>query len=221
MMMGSSQPTSFVSSSGDYTADPTQVRDGQYGAANPKYTGEVKYVDPSRTRNLLGGGNDSVQKVVISEVYASVDGSHGSDPMHEWVEIYNDTSASINLSGWRIGNSKSSKEFPSGTSIPARSYLLVTQASTLSGFWNVPSGVRVVTLDKPFGDGLSRAGDIVQLRNSDGSVADAVSWGTNKTAFEPSVPVMDVGASLSRSSIFTDKNEATDWLEKAIPTPGR
>jgi len=54
------------------------------------------------------------------------------------------------------------------------------------------------------------------------TTVDAVSWGTNTTAFSPSVPTVDVntGHSIARTDDTIDTDSAADWEELETPTPG-
>lgn len=69
-------------------------------------------------------------QVVINEVNTSnrsgLTDSFGS--LEDWVELYNPTSAAVDLSGWYLSNKVSNPAkwaFPAGATIPANSYLMV------------------------------------------------------------------------------------------------
>lgn len=208
-MMGSSNTSFQGVSSGGYTADPTLRGGSGFGSGNSTNIGAPQY---------SGGG--APPSLLITEVYAAVDATHGTDPKHEWLELYNGTSASIDVSGWTISTDSGSDRLPSGTSIGAGSYLLISETNELRNYWTIPIDVRMVALNSPIGNGLSRTSDSVTIRNVAGTAIDAVSWGTSTAAFSPAVPIVLLGHSLSRNSIFTDKNVASDWADKAMPTPG-
>ena len=73
-------------------------------------------------------------------------------------------------------------------------------AATAAGFAaNYPgfSG-HLVSLEGTIGNGLSNTGDVVRLSAPDGSLVDAMSYGTNTDAFAPPCPDVPAGQSLAR-----------------------
>lgn len=211
-MMGSSQTSFQGVSSGGYTADPTLRSGSGFGSGNSTNIGAPQYSG--------GAGSGTPASILITEVFATVDTAHGTDPRHEWVELYNGTSASIDMSGWTIGNTSGADTLPNGTVIGAGSFLLITHSNELKNYWSIPIDVRVASLNSSIGDGLGQSGDTVTIKNTSGAIVDSVSWGTSSAAFSPSSPAVVSGHSLARNSIFTDTNKATDWTDKANPTPG-
>lgn len=206
MMMGSSQATFSGISSGGYTSDPT---------LSPK----MPSLSGSGTGTGSTGSGSASGKLVISEIYYDVASGRGTDPTHEWIELYNGTQASVDISGWKIQTAHSSSTIPAGTSIPQRSFAVISPATNLKSYWTIPSDVRIVTLNGPIGNGLARGGDAVILKNTSGTAIDGVSWGTSTAAFSPAVPTVPSGRSLYRKSIFSDTDTAQDWGD-AQPSPG-
>lgn len=102
------------------------------------------------------------QTVVINEAY-----SRGTEGDLDWVEVYNPSSADIDISGFRIydnggqSGSKPKKLFPAGSVIPAKGFgYIVTDTASFEGD------------ESDFG--LSSGGDLVWLENADGLVIDSV-----------------------------------------------
>ena len=87
--------------------------------------------------------------------------------------------------------------------------------------WNIPQNVQVASLGNPIGDGLGNGGDRVILKNAAGAIVDAVSWGTNTSAFNPSVPVVPYGHSMARATTSPDTNTAREWFGSNTPVPGK
>ena len=58
---------------------------------------------------------------------------------------------------------------------------------------------------------LSNDGDEVLLLDESGSIIDALSWGSSKFAFSPSVGKVVVGHSLERYHPDSDTDSALDW----------
>ncbi len=70
---------------------------------------------------------EEVGGVVISEVMAS-NGTYQNSHAYDWVELYNGSGQSVDLSGWYLSDSKKNPEkfaFPAGTTLKKNSYLLV------------------------------------------------------------------------------------------------
>lgn len=80
--------------------------------------------------------------VVINEVMAN---PFGDDPDFEWIELYNNSSELVGLSGWKIN----SFTIPSGVEIPAKSYLIIARelvdsnadSESFESYWGNKSGV--------------------------------------------------------------------------------
>lgn len=126
-----------------------------------------RYPDGSETWQVLetvtrGTANsDDIPNIVaifMNEIY-----SRGTAENPDWIEIYNDGSTEIDLTGWLIydsgGNSgsKPKKEFPQGTIIPAKGFYVI-----------------VVDDEDPSGFGLSSGGEEVWLEKPDATIADNI-----------------------------------------------
>ncbi len=182
-------------------------------APDAKKAETVKADDPYITNQDEVPAN----RVLITEVFYNVDTAHGKDPDHEWVEIYNGTNTTVNLSGWKIQNSGGSDTLPSVT-LGSKKYLVIVPSSEFLTYWPSTTSVSLGSL---IGNGLSNTGDVVRLRNSSNAIVDAVSWGTNTSAFTPAVKVVPKGYSMARSPATMDTDKASDWISRASPTPGK
>lgn len=163
--------------------------------------------------------------VVVSEVHYDVDDAHGGvnsgNNNNEWVELYNGSAETVDLSGWKLADNNASDLLPEGTLLPAGAFLIITATSSTEGFWpEIPDGVVVIVLGGQIGNGLAVGGDVVFLKNAEDTIVDAVSWGTNTSAFTPSVPGVNQGRSLARTSLIADTDSAADWEEREILSPG-
>lgn len=163
-------------------------------------------------------------KLLINEVLYDLlnGGSQGSENENEWVEIFNGTNATIDLSGYMLhDNSSASSTIPSGTILGSGKYLVVTGSTTTASFWSIP-GDAIVIVDSSgtIGNGLANGGDNVLLMAADDTIVDAVSWESDTSSFAPSVPAALDGYSIVRTSPTTDTDTAADWTQTATPTPG-
>jgi hypothetical protein len=173
------------------------------------------------TGGTTGNGSTAIGHVVISEVFYNVDAAHGTDPLNQWIELYNGSSATVDLSGWTVQNSSTQTALPTGTTLASGNFLVIVATSSTESFWNIPSAAEVVSLGAPIDGGLSPNADALVLKNGNAGVVDAVSWGTNTSIFNPAVAVSLSGYSLSRKTLSQDTNTAGDWAASSIPTPGK
>jgi signal peptidase I len=60
-------------------------------------------------------------------------------------------------------------------------------------------------------NGLQYAGDRLVLTNDIGQSVDALSWGTDTTAFTPNIPAVASGSKLDRRPFNVDTDKASDW----------
>lgn len=169
----------------------------------------------------------SVGHLLISEVHYDPDIEHGSDA-NEWVELYNPTDSSVDLSTWAISDvtvGNGVRMFPAGTTIAAQGFLVVSNSSTTPNFWTIPGSAGFVSLERNFGNGLANGGDnvfLMQITGGATTTIDALSYGpANTEAFDPPVPDVADGHSLYRTSLLVDTNTAADWADDDAPTPGQ
>ncbi len=114
--------------------------------------------------------------LVPSSIYLNELYSRGVIEDPDWVEVYNSSSAEIDISGYKIydpggqAGTKPKMEFPSGSIVPAMGWLVI-----------------VVDTDDEAGFGLSSGGDEVWLENAEGVVIDYIA-----------IPAMEVTQSYGR-----------------------
>lgn len=164
-------------------------------------------------------------RVVINEVYYDVDSNHGGME-DEWIELYNAGDASINIKDWYLednGGFVDREVINQNYVIEAGQYLLLSvNASIWNQYWGIlPSNENKIA----FGgtrlfQGLSNDGDKVILKNSDGVIIDQISYGTNTSVFNPSIPDAQKGHSISRNPAGFDTDTAVDFIDLTVPTPG-
>lgn len=116
------------------------------------------------------------QEVVINEFVASNDSIGGQmDPdggYPDWIELYNTTMSSIDLSGVFVSDDKDNLrkwEFPSGTSLDEDDYLILWADNDLN-----QQGLHVAFK-------LSKGGESIYLSNPDGSIIDSINYEEQKT----------------------------------------
>ena len=121
--------------------------------------GAVWYITGTVTKGITNIYS-STSDIVMNEIY-----SRGSNDNPDWIEIYNLSASSVDLTGYKIYDSggqtgtKPKKEFPAGSIIPANGFLVIITDDTLdSGF------------------GLSSSGEEVWLEDTTGTVIDNVTF---------------------------------------------
>lgn len=163
--------------------------------------------------------------VVISEIYASENNS-GS----EWVELYNPTDESVDLSGWKLDtqfDNDGDAILSDGSTIDPQGYYLIGDQS--SGEWRPDSR----NWPKPdFYNGAITLTDYdgwVRLRTASGTIVDAVGWGETSVyeANALSSEEYDRALSFKRRGLIdnvsvldSDDNQA-DFAIESDPYPDR
>ncbi|MCP5045951.1 MAG: MBL fold metallo-hydrolase [bacterium] len=154
----------------------------------------------------------SNELVVISEVYYD---TTGTDADEEWIELYNNGSATVNIGGWTITDNNgtgSTYTIPAGKTIAAGSYFTIAADST--GFTNLYSYAANVYGNIP---SLGNSGDALILKDGSGNEKDAVAWegggsgGTPTGWGSTTAPSASTGSSIVRSSVTTDSDTYSDW----------
>jgi len=153
-----------------------------------------------------------------------------NDNYNEWIELYNPTNYSINLSGWSIADNTAEDylegDFDHGngtTIIPSKGYAIIADHGTqIDGNFSIPANVtRLYVDDASIGNGLSNNADKLILKNATGAIIDAMEWGYNYTEV-PGSPALVVieGHSLARHHGRDTDNTLSDFFEQYTPTPG-
>ncbi len=147
--------------------------------------------------------------IVINEIHYNPCSSQGSDGNFEFVELYNQGSSSVDLSGWNFSVAMSFT-FPSGTTLGAGEYLVVANNS------NSYSGNDYQVFE--WSGGLSNNSERIRLRNSGGTIVDEVIYDDNN-----GWPDADGNcSSLELVASNTDNTDPTSWSAstQSNGTPG-
>ena len=169
--------------------------------------------------------------LVISEV---VFNEAGSDVTGEWVELYNNGPAAIDLSNYKIGDEETSgatgtgeamHQFPAGASIaPGEVQIVAVSATTFNTNYGFLPTYEVNSTDASVPDmsvyaawdpdgvalNMANTSDHLLVLDPSDALADAISWG-NTFAFDPGLTTVADGQSWERKNVFVDTNTADDW----------
>ncbi len=200
-------PTGTATPTVTGTATPTAT-----GTASPTATGTSSPTPtgtPTPTATALPVGI-----VVISEVlYDAVE--TGVDTAHEWVELYNTSSAWIEARRWTLSDNNLTDQLAE-FSLPPRGVVVLTTRPL-----QALDGATVVIIDDgSLGNGLANTGDRLVLRDSYGNVLDALSWGNDASVFNPPCAAVAPGHSLERR-FGEAASEGCPYAEAATPSLGR
>ncbi len=199
--------------------------EGSSGPAAPGFPGGGGFPPtptPSPTPPLPGSPPPppSITHVIISEVYPQADSTHGGATADQWLELYNPTSATIDISQWQVRSAQTSQTIPNNTTLPSHTYYVFAGTTQVRNLWNIASNIPVVAFPSAFA-GFVTIADHVYLQNIQGTRIDAISWGTDTGAFSPTVSAVQIGHAIVRKNLTQDTDSAQDWIETAGPTPGR
>jgi len=178
----------------------------------------------------LALGGPAHADVVISQVYGG-GGNSGATLKHDFIELFNNGSEEVNLSGWSLqyasstGTSWTNKTALSGSLKPGQ-YLLVQQAAGAGGTENLPTPDLTGTINMS-----GTAGKVALVRHNtaltgscpgtDAGVVDFVGFGTatNCSLTAPTATLSNSSAALRKSNGCTNtRNNSADFAV-GTPTP--
>lgn len=122
--------------------------------------------------------------IIINEIMAD---PIADETLNEWIEIYNNESTNINVSGWIIGDDKDNDTIEGGlynkegTIIGPFSYAIVTDETTrvYNNFNVSKDAIRLYVDDGAIGNGLNNGGETIYLYDNNGNLIDKKTY--NKT----------------------------------------
>ena len=154
--------------------------------------------------------------ILFSEVFYDTPGNENEE---EWIELYNSTSETVDLSSWTIVDNNGTGwtyTFPSGTSIAPGTYLTVARNS--AGFTALYGYEADLYGNLPY---LNNGGDSLILYDSSNNEVDAVAWEGGAGAGVPdgwgstSNPWASAGSTIVRIDPTVDTDTYTDWTTAA------
>jgi cardiolipin synthase len=161
------------------------------------WTGGAQTWNPEEAK---GAANIQINEVMYQ--------TGGYDATREYVELYNPNNVAVDLTGYKLANKSGSFTLPSGTILPAHSYLMVGKdSSAFSYYKGFGLDVTGMTLT------LTNTGDNLQLKNSAGITVDNVAWNNYVTGWSL---YTNNGQVLSRKASGLDTNTSSDWF---VTTP--
>ncbi len=156
---------------------------------------------------------DEAAGIVINEIFYNPSTAQGADEDFEFIELYNPTGASVDLSGWSF-TAGIEHVFAAGTSIDDGEFLVLAQnADSVMSYYGI-SGV--IQWDS---GAISNGGEQLQLVNACGSVADDLSY---EDGGDWPIEADGYGPSLELYNPLLDNAIAGNWTVSLVDggTPG-
>jgi len=143
----------------------------------------------------------------------------GDDGAREWVELYNAGPEAVDLEGWTLADNASSDAL-SRVVLPSGGFAVVAASQSFGESWPDFKGPLLTVEDGRLGNGLSNQGDRLTLRDGEGRLADALSYGDDDSILDPAAGDVEAGHSLERAPAGRDSDTAGDFVDNDEPTPG-
>jgi uncharacterized repeat protein (TIGR01451 family) len=177
--------------------------------------------------------------LLVSEVMYDPD---GNDPGKEWVELYNPTTETVDLSGWYLGDVGQGGEygsglyrFPNGSLLVAEGVIVVAHQANDVAFTpdyeflidRHRDDASVANMEPAgswdgFGLALGNAGDEVYLLDAEAVPIDVITYGDGDyPGVIPHPGITEEDRSLERRPPRSDTDDCSvDFFERYPPTPG-
>jgi len=201
-------------------ATPAALGDADTGAteAAPASTRRsTRGAAPTRDAPVPAASSGSDVGLRINEVLYDPDGD-ARDATAEWVELYNAGDTPVSLGGWQLADNRAADVLPE-LSVPAHTFIVVSPDTGFAARYPGFSAL-LALVDGSIGNSLGNEGDRVLLIAPDGTVVDAVSWGSDASALAPPVADVPAGHSIERREAGLDADSADDWVDNESPSPG-
>lgn len=150
------------------------------------------------------------------------------DNYNEWVELYNPTNQSINISEWSITDNNG-EDFLEGdtengngtTIIPPNGYAIIADHETkIYENFSIPNTTICIYVDDlSIGNGLGNSEDKLILKDKLGNIVDSIEWGYDYTDVQ-GLPADTVNEGHTLARYQDTNNSLDDFYEEINPTPG-
>ena len=203
-------PTPTATSEVTPTSNPAQTPTPD-PAATPT-TGAEATPTPSDTTTASEGD------ILINEVQYNPP-QPGADAAFEWVELFNPTDESIELTGWSMSDNYMSDQIPYLVIAPDGFAIVAASEDFYTNFPDADCTVVFID-DGSIGNGLSNDGDRLTLKDGAGTAIDAISYGDDGSVMSPPCPKVAQGHSIERSPAggrFADNPDPSPCNGFALP----
>ena len=166
---------------------------------------------PSATPTALPDGAILITEVLYDPM------SNGSESDQEWMEVHNRLGVTVEAAGWTLQDNHGSDELPA-FSLPPQGIAIIAGALHPSVKGGDVSVSRIA--NRALGNGLANTGDRIILRDGAGRVLDSLSWGNNRSIYDPPCSLVSAGHSLERRYPLA-ATASCPFVDNPAPSPGR
>ena len=153
---------------------------------------------------ILYGISLTYSEIVINEVHYN---SEPNNALNEFIELHNVSDNTINISGWFFSEGID-YQFPQNTEIKAKGYLVVAEnpEELVKSYGKEALG--------PYSGNLASDGERIELRRSNGTVADTVRY---QSSFPWPVGANGSGSSMELINPLLDNDLGGSWRSSSVP----
>ncbi|MGE6489203.1 phospholipase D-like domain-containing protein [Paenisporosarcina sp. NPDC076898] len=129
----------------------------------------------------------------------------------EWIELYNNSSASISLNGWTLTTADGTPNIALTGTIPANGYFILERTDDAT--------ISEVSANQIYSGGMGNAGENFILKDASGAVIDQVNaWHSGDNTAKATMERIDP---LAAGTDGTNWRTSTDTYVEGIGTPGK
>ena len=207
------EPGGLITSTSTTTTTSTSTTTGSTTTStSTTTTGTTTSISTSTSTSTTTTTVSPTDHVVFSEVFYD---PIGSEPAQEWIELYNPTDVTVDLTDWTIEDNTGTYTISSATEMNAGEYLIIAHNET--AFYNLYGFYPSLS---DFTLSLNNDGDQLTLKDGEETEVDFVAW---EKGYEGAYPSWDVkaneGESIQRDPPNQDTDTSDDWINNANPDP--
>ena len=163
----------------------------------------------------------TLYNIVINEIMYNPPTAQGPDTDYEWMEIMNNETFPVDISGWKI-TTAIDYTFTAGTVLQPNGYLVIAvKPDTIINFYGITNVVG------PYTGGINNTGELIELKDASLNVIDAVTYGIiapwppepNGTGKSLSLLDPDLNNSLPESWVASTEDYGTPGIPNFSPDP--
>jgi hypothetical protein len=159
-----------------------------------------------------------LNQIIFSEVFP---GNPSPNAGQEFIELYNNSDADVDLAGWHVQYTSATK---TDWSSPSRNITLTGIVKTGDYYLLASAGYIADKSNLSFSATLSQTGGHLRILDKSGNLQDQIGWGNAAMPLGVAVTAPDPGSSISRDTSadgfnLTEDN-STDFADSLTPSPG-
>ena len=164
-------------------------------------------------------------EVIVSEIMYNPASDETAPGLGEWVELYNNGTAPVDIGGWRLDDEDAGDwgTIPTGTTLGAGQFAIMldaafTNEATFRTEWAVPQVTPVFAITwASLANGPSPTNEMLQLLNAAGAVQDEVKYGDTGFTITPNGPSLH----LFQNQTAAGNDSGANWAVSSLATGSR